>query len=142
MRAVLIAVLGSLLLIVGGIAGVGGLGLLITDPCASKYRLSLQPADSVSDLPEQTVSYGELSDVQKTAVDAALKNRSRLIFRNREPLAELAGKVIKMNDTRYVAHLETIKCRDLHDDLAIAGFTVAVVGISQIGFALIIHRYS
>lgn len=142
MRTVLIGVLGCVLLIVGSTAGVGGVGLILTDPCTSTYRLSLQPADSVPGTPERTVTYGELSDVQKTAVDAALENRTRMTFRNREPLAALTDNVIVKDGTRYVASLTTIECRTLYDDLAITGFTGAVVGLLLCGFALITHRHS
>ena len=142
MRTLLIGIFGSLLLIVGSIAGVGGLGGLIIDPCTQTYRLSLQPADSVSDTPDQTVSYGELTEVQQVAVDAALENRSRLSFRDREPLDELTDTVIEKNGSRYVAHVIANECRTLYDDLAIVGFTGAIGGFLLVGFALIVHRHS
>lgn len=142
MRTLLIGVFGIVLIITGSIAGVGGLGLLITDPCTSTYRLSLQPADTVSDTPEQTVSYGELTDVQKIAVDAALEDRSKMSLRDRKPLAELTDTVIEKNGDRYVAHLVSAECRTLYDELAIAGFSGAVIGLFLIGFAFIGHRLS
>lgn len=142
MRTILIGVFGCVLLVVGSIAGVGGLGLLVTDPCTPTYRLSLQPADAASATPERTVSYGELRGVQKVAVDAALENRSKASFRTREPLAELTDVVIKKGGDRYVAHLRAAECRTPYDELAIAGFTGAVLGVLVIGFALVVHRHS
>ena len=142
MRTILIGVFGGVLLIVGSIAGAGGLGGLITDPCTQTYQLSLQPAESMSDTPDQTVSYGELTDVQQVAVDAALENQSRVSFRDREPLAELTDTVIEKDGRRYVALLIANECRTLYDDLAIAGFTGAIGGLLLVGFALIVHRHS
>lgn len=142
MRTVLLGVFGSVLLIVGSIGGVGGLGLLITDSCTPTYRLTLQPADAVSDPPEQTVSYGQLTDLQQIAVDASLENRPRKSFRNREPLAELTETVIEKDDAHYVASLITSECRTPYDDFAIAGFSSAVIGVLLLGFTIIAHRHA
>lgn len=142
MRTVLIGVAGSLLLIVGSLAGVGGLGLLVTDSCSPTYRLSLQSADSVSEAPERTITYGELTDVQRTAVDAALANRTRMTIRNRAPLAALTESVIEKDRTRYVATLVTVECRTPFDEIAITGFASAVCGGFLLGFALILRRHS
>lgn len=142
MRTVLIGVVGSVLLIVGSLAGVGGLGLLITDSCSPTYRLSMQPVDSVADPPERTVTYAELTDVQRPAVDAALANQSRMTVRNRAPLAALTESVIKKDGMRYVATLVTVECRTPFDEIAIAGFASAVCGGFLLGFAFILRRHA
>ena len=142
MRALLIGLLGSILLIGGLVAGAGGLGLQIMNPCAPTYQLSLQPANSVATTPDQTVAFELLSEYQRTAVQAAVGNDTRLTFQNRGRLAPLTEAVITMDGDRYVAEIVTEPCQSLYDELAIGGFAGATVGTLVSLYALAVWRFS
>ena len=142
MRTVVFGVVGSLLLLCGLFAGVGGVGLQLTDPCSPKHRLSLQPADAVADPPDQIVSFASLSEYQQTAVEAAAENRTRLRFTDRARLEPLTEVVISMEGDRYVADVVTEPCRSIYDELTMGGFTVALVGFFLTLYAVVVWRVS
>ena len=142
MRALAVGLVGSILLIGGLVAGVSGLGLQIMNPCTPTYKLSLQPADSVTTTPDQTVTFESLSEYQRTAVQAAVENDTRLTFQNRERLAPLTEAVITMDDNRYVAEIIENPCQSLYDELAISGFAGAIVGALVSLYALAVWRFS
>lgn len=142
MRTLVFGVLGILLLLCGLLAGVGGVGLQLTDPCSPKYRLTLQPADAVADPPDRTVSMASLSEYQRTAVEAAADNRTRLRFTDRARLEPLTEVVIAREGGRYVADVVTEPCRSIYDELTIGGFTVALVGFFSTLYAVVAWRMS
>ena len=133
---------GSILLIGGLVAGVGGLGLQITNPCSPTHQLSLQPTDSVATTSDQTVAFKSLSEYQRTAVQAAVENNTRLTFQNREQLEPLTEAVIMMDGDRYVAEIVMEPCQSLYDELSIGGFVGAIVGALVSLYALAVRRFS
>lgn len=142
MRAVIVGIAGSLLLVVGLVVGVGGLAAALTDSCTTTYRLTLQSAASVDNPPARTVAFESLSTYQQTAVTAALENETRVRFGRRAPLAALDGVVIETSEGRYVAALTTYPCRAPWDELAIGGFLTALIGGFAVLYGVVRWRYS
>lgn len=132
MHTLLIGLLGALLLTVGP---------QMTDPCDSTYRLSLQPADSVADPPDETVHEESLTETQRVAVEATLLD-SRLTVRDRSQLEPLTDAVLVVDGERYVAELVEIPCRSPYDELALGGFGGATIGFFLALYAVVAWRFS
>lgn len=141
MRTLLFGAVGLALLLSGLVAGVGGVGLQLADPCPTTYRLSLQPADAAADPPDETVRFASLSEYQRTAVTAALENRTRRTFGSRSRLEPLTDVVVAVGDDRYVADLVRSPCRSPYDELTIGGFAGATVGFFLAVYAAVLRRF-
>lgn len=141
MRALVFGVVGVALLLGGMAAGVGGVGLMLADPCEPSYRLVIQPAEAVENPPSETRSFASLSDYQQTAVEAALSNQTRLTFQRQDALEELEAVTLVVNDQRYVVtDLVRDPCRDLYEEVALVGFTSAIIGGVLAGGAVVSWR--
>lgn len=140
MRTILAGVFGVLLLLIGTVAGIGATALLVVDGCQESYRLVLDPADTVADAPEETTRVTELSGVQRTAVEAALEDRTGVAFTARPPLSDLTERVLVAGDDRYVPRLVAVPCRTPYEELALGGFGAGLVGLFVTSYALLVRR--
>ena len=138
----LMGTFGVILVVSGLIAGIGGLGLQITNPCSPTYQVSPQPVESVTDPPDKTVTFGSLTEYQQTAVEAAMENRTRLTFRSRERLDPLTEAVIIIEENRYVATINEEQCQSLYGELALGGFAGAILGCFVVMFSIGVWRLS
>lgn len=141
MKKITFGVLGAALLIGGLFVGAGGLALQVTSGCSTTYQLSLQPADSVADPSDETISYDSMTDYQQTAVRAALENQSVTLSQH-DPLEPLTEAVIEVDDERYVAELIENLCQSLYDEAAVGGFGASVVGLFTCLYAVVLWRQS
>ena len=133
---------GAILVVSGLIAGIGGLGLEIANPCSPTYQVSLQPVDSVTNPPDKTVAFESLTTYQQTAVEAAMENRTRVTFKFRERLDPLTQAVIVLEENRYVVAISEDPCRSLYDELALGGFAGAILGCFVVMFSIAVWRLS
>ena len=138
----LMGMFGAILVISGLIAGIGGLGLQITNPCSPTYQVSLQPVESVTNPPDKTVTVESLTEYQQTAVEAAVESRTRLTFKSREQLDPLTEAVIIIEENRYVATISEEQCRSLYGELALGGFAGAILGSFVVMFSIAVWRLS
>lgn len=142
MRTFLVGVVGAILVISGLIAGIGGLGLQIANPCSPTYQVSLQLVDSVTNPPDKTITFKSLTKYQRTAVEATVQNRTRLTFKSREQLNSLTEGVIVMEENRYVVEISEEPCRSLYGELALGGFVGAILGCFVVMFSIAVWRLS
>ena len=133
---------GAILVVSGLIAGIGGLGLEIVNPCSPTYQVSLQPADSMMSPSDKTVAFESLTEYQQTVVEAAIENRARRTFKSRERLDPLTEAVIIIEESRYVVAINEEPCRSLYGELALGGFAGAILGCFVVMFSIVVWRTS
>ena len=138
----LMGMFGAILVVSGLIAGIGGLGLQISNPCSSTYQVSLQPVDSVTNPPDKTVIFESLTEYQQTAVEAAIENRTQLTFKSRERLDPLVEAVIIIEENRYIVAISEDPCQSLYGELALGGFAGAILGCFVVMFSIAVWRLS